>query len=265
MKVKFYFLIVLTILMTIFVGCSNPEKTWKTDGAVFTMSASDITASGATLSGYLSAPDVSIMETGFLYDDTREMTNQKRIVANNAFSAVLDGLNPRTTYYYRAYATAYGVTKTGEVMNFETLGNPGLSSGVVIDFETGDFSQASFVNNYSYPWAITYSYPYEGYYCMKSTCEGAHGCSSVIELPVNFSTQRQISFYLKVSSESSYDGFYFYIDSDCVSSRYSGECEYVQLEFTIPAGSHTLRWEYSKDGSVSSGNDCAYVDRIVIS
>lgn len=262
MKGKFYFLIVLTILATLFVGCKKPEKIWQTEGEVFTVSVSDITKNSATLSGFVSASDVSITETGFYYDVTRGMTNQKKIIANNGFSAVLVGLEPGTTYYYCAYATAYGITKTGEIMSFETQSIQDLSNGGIIDFETGDLSQASFINDDAFPWIITSSNPYEGNYCMKSTCEDVHSCSSIIELPVNFDTQKQISFYLKVSSESSYDGFYFYIDSED-SEIYSGESEYMLLEFTIPAGPHTIKWEYRKDGSLSSGDDCAYVDKIM--
>jgi hypothetical protein len=38
----------------------------------------------------------------------------------------------------------------------------------------------------------------------------------------------------------------------------------VQVNYSVPAGSHTLRWEYSKDGSVSTGADAGWVDELVL-
>ena len=44
---------------------------------------------------------------------------------------------------------------------------------VEVDFETGDFSQADFVIDQTYPWVIT-DKAYEGKYAIKSTCEGVN-------------------------------------------------------------------------------------------
>jgi hypothetical protein len=45
----------------------------------------------------------------------------------------------------------------------------------------------------------------------------------------------------------------------------SGEVSAVPGDTTPPtAGSHTFRWTYSKDGSVSSGSDTAWVDEVLI-
>lgn len=72
-----------------------------------------------------------------------------------------------------------------------------------------------------------------------------------------------LSFWWKVSSESSYDYLKFYIDDLVQNSGISGTVDWTQVSgIDIPSGTHTLRWTYSKDGSMSSGSDTGWVDQI---
>jgi len=73
-----------------------------------------------------------------------------------------------------------------------------------------------------------------------------------------------ISFWWKVSSESSYDYLNFYIDG-VRQDRISGTVAWQQKTYTVSSGSHTIKWVYSKDGSVSSGSDAGWVDDVVFS
>ena len=68
-----------------------------------------------------------------------------------------------------------------------------------------------------------------------------------------------VSFYWKVSSESGYDNLEFYIDGSMQDSI-NGSVDWQQMIYTLGSGSHTLKWRYSKDGSVSSGSDCGWAD-----
>ena len=70
-----------------------------------------------------------------------------------------------------------------------------------------------------------------------------------------------MNFYKKVSSESGWDKLFFYIDN-VEKGNWSGEVAWSQETFPVTTGTHTFKWSYSKDGSVSSGNDCAWVDDI---
>ncbi|MCP4158297.1 MAG: DUF4397 domain-containing protein, partial [bacterium] len=72
-----------------------------------------------------------------------------------------------------------------------------------------------------------------------------------------------ISFYWKVSSESRYDYLEFYIDG-VRQNRMSGTKSWRQRSYTVDSGSHTIKWVYDKDSSVSSGSDCGWVDRLVL-
>ncbi|MCP4607954.1 MAG: hypothetical protein GY845_04490 [Planctomycetes bacterium] len=71
-----------------------------------------------------------------------------------------------------------------------------------------------------------------------------------------------ISFYWKVSSESSCDYLAFYIDGSR-QDRISGSESWRTMTYEITgSGLHTLEWRYYKDGSVSERDDCGWVDKV---
>lgn len=73
-----------------------------------------------------------------------------------------------------------------------------------------------------------------------------------------------LTFWWKVSSELGYDFLRFYIDTFYTpKASISGETEWQQMTFAIGPDTHTLRWAYAKDGSVSSGRDAGWVDEVV--
>ena len=43
----------------------------------------------------------------------------------------------------------------------------------------------------------------------------------------------------------------------------SGEAGWTRSSLRIPAGTHTVRWQYTKDQAVTSGRDAAWVDQVV--
>ena len=71
----------------------------------------------------------------------------------------------------------------------------------------------------------------------------------------------QVSFDKKVSSEGNYDYLVFYIDG-VEQARWSGDVNWSNETFAVSAGVHTFKWEYEKDGSVSSGSDSAWIDEV---
>lgn len=135
---------------------------------------------------------------------------------------------------------------------------------LMIDFETGDFSQAEFTLPAQYPWAITTTNPYEGTYCMKSTCEGVASGTSSIEVTVDVPYDGLMGFWVRVSSEQNYDKFHFYIDGTEMGSGLSGQAAYAYKEYAVTEGTHTYKFEYAKDSSVNSNDDCIYVDNVTL-
>lgn len=136
------------------------------------------------------------------------------------------------------------------------------AGAIVEDWETGDFSKFSWIAGGNQPWTITNVAPYEGTFSAKSGVINNSQTSQLI-LNVNVPANDTISFYYKTSSEASKDKLRFYIDV-IEKGQFSGTNGWTLAKFPITAGSHTLKWIYSKDASGSSGSDCAWVDFIVL-
>ncbi len=73
-----------------------------------------------------------------------------------------------------------------------------------------------------------------------------------------------LSFKWKTSSESGYDKLQLYVDGACVIEDFSGDRDWETVTHRIESvGTHSIEWRYSKDGSVSEGQDCGWVDEVV--
>jgi uncharacterized delta-60 repeat protein len=81
-------------------------------------------------------------------------------------------------------------------------------------------------------------------------------------LQTNVTGPGVLSFWWKVSSEEDYDHLEFYLNGIRQGGRISGETDWVQSTFTLPGGTHTLRWNYAKDFSDSSGSDMGWLDQV---
>ena len=71
-----------------------------------------------------------------------------------------------------------------------------------------------------------------------------------------------LSFWWKVSSEGT-DYLRYYLDG-VEQKKISGEKDWSLETLAIPAGVHTLRWEYAKDATGKSGWDTGWVDELVL-
>ena len=69
-----------------------------------------------------------------------------------------------------------------------------------------------------------------------------------------------MTFWWKVSSELTNDKLIFYVNG-VEQARISGEVDWQQKTFAIGTGTATLLWTYSKNGSVSAGQDHGWVDQ----
>ncbi len=70
-----------------------------------------------------------------------------------------------------------------------------------------------------------------------------------------------VSFWYRVSSETDYDFFNFYVD-DVRKVHASGNRSWTLYSTTLPPGPHELKWEYTKDYSGGWWYDTAWVDDI---
>ncbi len=162
-------------------------------------------------------------------------------------------------YDIKASLAGYtSVTQTVDISN-TTVVDFILPISTAESFETGIPSYMTSAGNL--PWTRVSTGAFDGTYCMKSGAIN-HSETSVMEAELNILSAGDISFYKKVSSESGYDFLKFYIDGAQQGSSWSGTVNWSQETFSATTGIHTFKWVYSKDGSVSSGSDCAWVDYI---
>ena len=129
---------------------------------------------------------------------------------------------------------------------------------IIEDFENGELGEG-WTNDATRPWTFDTESPYEGQYCMKSGGAGISNVTSNLTLTHEAGSNDTISFYYKVSSEGSYDKLHFYVDNQ-EKGTWSGTIGWTKAAYPVSAGRHTYRWAYTKDNSVNSGSDCAWID-----
>jgi len=71
-----------------------------------------------------------------------------------------------------------------------------------------------------------------------------------------------LTFMWKVSSEVDYDFLRFYVNGVEQSGSISGEVAWTHKAWQLPAGTHILKWVFTKDVSFSGGADAAWVDQV---
>ena len=131
----------------------------------------------------------------------------------------------------------------------------------VEDWETGNFNQYEWYTGGNSPWTMTNTNPWEGEFCAQSGSIADYQSSEML-VDLNVINSDTLSFYYKVSSESDYDFLRFFVDENELDS-WSGEVDWTRATYVVTAGEHTFTWAYTKDVSVTGGQDKAWVDYIV--
>ena len=151
--------------------------------------------------------------------------------------------------------------------NYENVFPVPITLGLLIeDFESGSFTSFDWIQGGDAEWTID-SDSYSGNYSAKSGTI-SHNQTSELSIELNILYEGETSFWAKASSEQSgtgniYDYLEFYIDDEAAELNIGGELDWTEYTVDIPVGEHSLRWVYQKDGAQSSGQDCAWLDRIV--
>jgi hypothetical protein len=198
-------------------------------------------------------------------------TSDEYITINSDTDYYLGGLEVGADGVATYNVTADGETPIGHIASFDltvTASGPyeeSLTGSLTVGLTWEDFESGTFVTlpwNFSgnADWEVT-SEAYEGDYGAGSGSI-VHNESSELSITANVTASDVISFFYKVSSESSYDYLRFYIDSSEMDS-WSGEVSWTEASYAVSSGEHTFRWVYTKDGSVDSGSDRGWIDYIV--
>jgi formylglycine-generating enzyme required for sulfatase activity len=72
-----------------------------------------------------------------------------------------------------------------------------------------------------------------------------------------------VDFWWKVSSEELYDTFSYSVNGVNQQTS-SGEVDWTYRTLTLPAGTHTIRWTYTKDESGAVGQDAGWLDDFAV-
>jgi hypothetical protein len=190
------------------------------------------------------------------------------ITANSdSFSNLAPGASTTASFQVSVDAAA----PVGHVANFSLNGGGGntafngafaLTIGLTLeDFETGNFNAMAWEMAGNANWTIDNTTSHDGSYSAKSGVI-THNQTSTLQLTANVIQAGDISFWYSVSSEANYDYFRFYVDGSLITEA-AGTVAWTQYTHALAAGEHTIAFTYYKDGSVSSGSDCAWVDEII--
>jgi len=154
------------------------------------------------------------------------------------------------------------VSVTGGILPIRIESEGSTASTEGDDFETGDFSKIPWEHAGDSDWIVTSQESHSGAYSAKAGTI-SDGDQSTLQVTLQC-VQGNISFYRKVSSESGFDKLKFYIDA-VEKGAWSGDQDWSEVSFPVDEGIRTFEWTYSKDGSVSEGEDTAWIDDIKLS
>ena len=128
-------------------------------------------------------------------------------------------------------------------------------------FETGDFIALNWALDGDALWTVTSGTSHSGMYSARAgSISDDESCTLSVTLDC---VAGDITFWCKISSESGFDSLRFYIDG-AQQGEWSGQHDWAEVSFPVTAGTHTFEWTYSKDGSVSQGEDTVWIDDIVL-
>lgn len=214
----------------------------------------------------LSWSDNSTAEEGFKIYRRRGLSGNYSLIGNvstnitSYIDADTTALQIDTTYYYYVQGfnqqdtTGRSTVRSITITTSTIILNEGFESGTL----PSGWSTGGNAN-----WYVSSSQPYSGSYSARSGVI-SHSQYTYLQRTVSFTGTRTISFYYRVSSESCCDKLRFYINS-ILYGEWGGETGWQYYSTTFNgSGSVILRWEYSKDGSVSQGSDAAWIDNVVV-
>jgi hypothetical protein len=157
-----------------------------------------------------------------------------------------------------------------------------LDDGYRWSFENDSYTTSGFItsisnSNSSYPWQkLTTLGAVDGNYAMCSTNYNVHSTDTSMTITVNLPSTGKISFKYKGTSEANgsgdWDIFRFYLDgTEKISNQSmpvlvsgtnkSGWPEWTDYQTpSLSAGTHTLKFQYKKDGSTHQPTDRYCID-----
>ena len=146
------------------------------------------------------------------------------------------------------------ITTAGEV----TQAEPEEKPDDTVPFECL-VADLRFKNDAGYPWAEVTE---DDRTFVKSGNNGQSNTTSTLTLNVTLAEAGKVSFDFKHETENGCDRCYFNVDGNDLFEK-SGQANWQSYATKLSAGSHTLTWRYTKDGSYDEGSDFFAIDNLV--
>jgi hypothetical protein len=128
------------------------------------------------------------------------------------------------------------------------------------DWETGDFTNAAWVQGGDSDWTIDNTQAEGGTYSIRSGVIG-NSSTSDVSITLNFAGAGVMNFSRRLNSAIS-DELRFLID-DVEQGAWYGVEDWTQESFPVTAGSHTFTWRYAKNAAGSTTQDRVWIDNIL--
>ena len=113
-----------------------------------------------------------------------------------------------------------------------------------------------------YGWEVASGTTHGGMFSARSGTI-ADSQTSSLSATFNFSQAVTISFWLNTSTESGFDELDVLLDG-AVINTWSGTTAWTLTSLAATAGTHTIQWRYTKDGSAALGSDRVWIDDVTV-
>lgn len=136
---------------------------------------------------------------------------------------------------------------------------------VIEDFEQGNLEKFDWYFEGDKDWEIVSDYVEDGVFSLK--IDGlVDNEEASVNLDYYFGADYNITFSSQVSSEKDKDILSFLVNDSLIYSWSSLLlfASPTELKYIIPKGHNKLTWKYTKNESISSGLDAAWLDRIIL-
>lgn len=127
-----------------------------------------------------------------------------------------------------------------------------------------DFEDTSYNLPLVTSWALDTSQFHGGTKSLKSNTITHNQTTSVRLDNYNFTADVELTFWAYASCENNYDGIKYYLDNVELGFITGNPSPWAKYTIQIPAGVHSVRWDYVKDSSGSNGSDAGWIDDIRI-
>lgn len=110
------------------------------------------------------------------------------------------------------------------------------------------------------PWTLDNTEHHSGRYSIRSGAIGARQTSDLV-LELTVLQAGPIVFYVKSSTEATYDKMEFMVDGAACMPAW-GEMNWTRYSVPLSVGHHVLQWRYAKDESTDQGADAVWIDDV---